>query len=150
MRPSPDADAHPVGMGGVEEGICADRAGCEVAALMCRVLREMHAGVAVHAVAGVDAQALPQPTQVAEGAVINIPPRLVVPQVADTAVVPRHRLPAAAAAGCTAQGTSEFDSSTQASCPLPILRAAGCIELDPTKQGQSMYAFAENAAESQG
>ena len=132
---SQGADAYPVGMGGVEEGVRADRAGRKVAALVCGVLGEVHAGVAVHAVAGVDAQALPHAAQIAEGAVVDVAPWLVVPQVADAAVVPRHALPAAAAAGCTARGTSEFDSSTQASCPLPTLRAAGCTEQNSRQLG---------------
>jgi len=48
---------------------------------------EAHAGIALHAVEEVDTQALAAPAHVAEGAVVDGTPRLVVPQVADVAVV---------------------------------------------------------------
>lgn len=49
--------------------------------------RQVHAGVAVHAVAGVNPQAMSPPTQVAEGAVVYAAPLLIIPQAADAAVV---------------------------------------------------------------
>ena len=63
-------------------------------------LGEVHACVAVHAVAGVHSQALPHAAQVAEGAVVDGAARLVVPQVADAAVVPRHRRPTPRTRAC--------------------------------------------------
>ena len=96
-------EAHPVGLGGVEEGLGANRAGGEAAALMGGKLGEGHAGVAVHAVAGVHAQALAHAAQVAEGAVVDGAARLVVPQVADVAVVAPHCRPTPRAQSCTTQ-----------------------------------------------
>jgi len=91
--------ARPVGLRRVEQVVRADGARAQVAALVPRELGQVHAGVAVHAVARVHAQAAPAPAQVAEGAVVDGARRLVVPQVADAAVVARHRLPARAAGG---------------------------------------------------
>ena len=47
----------------------------------------MHAGVAVHTVAGIDSQPLPPSAEVAEGAVVNAAAPLIVPQPTDAAVV---------------------------------------------------------------
>lgn len=54
---------------------------------VCVEQAEAHARVALHAVEKVDAKALPAPAHVAEGAVVDRAPRLVVPQVTDAAVV---------------------------------------------------------------
>ena len=61
----------------------------------------MHAGVAVHAVARIHPQTLAHAAEVAEGAVVYRAARLVVPQVADVAVVARHFPAAAGALACT-------------------------------------------------
>ena len=53
-------------------------------------LSQVHAAVALHAVAHVSAQALAQAAQVAEGAVVNVPVRLIIKQLADVAMVARH------------------------------------------------------------
>lgn len=94
--------AYPVRLGGVKEGIRADRAGRKVPAFVRWVLVQVHAGVAVHAVAGINAQALPQAAEVAERAVVDISAGLVIPQIADCAIVSRHPLSASTAACCTA------------------------------------------------
>lgn len=54
---------------------------------VCVEQAEAHARVALHAVEEVNPQALPAPAHVAEGAVVDRTPRLVVPQVADATVV---------------------------------------------------------------
>ena len=95
--------ANPVGLVGVEEVLGADGAGGQVAAGVGLELGQVHAGVAVHAVAGVDAQALPPAAQVAEGAVVDRAPRLVVPQPADAAVVPPQACAAGTALRCRQQ-----------------------------------------------
>ena len=51
---------------------------------------QVHAAVALHAVAHVSAQALAQAAQVAEGAVVDVPPGLIIKQLADGAVVACH------------------------------------------------------------
>ena len=61
----------------------------------------MHARVAVHAVAGVDAQALAAAAEIAEGAVVDAAPFLVIPQPADAAVVPAQPGVALHALACT-------------------------------------------------
>ncbi len=94
--------AYPVRLGGVEEGIRADRARREVPAFVRWVLIEVHAGVTIHAVAGINAQALPQAAEVAERAVVDVSAGLVIPQIADCAIVSRHPLSASTAACCTA------------------------------------------------
>ena len=67
---------------------------------MLAKLREVHAGVAVHAVAHVNAQAPSQATQVAEGTVIDAAPLLIVVQVADMAIVASQLLLALMALSC--------------------------------------------------
>jgi hypothetical protein len=95
---------HPVGLVGVEEVLGAHGACRDVAALVARELGEVHARVALHAVARIDAEALADAAQVAVGAVVDLAPRLVVVQVADVAVVPGQDLAAGAAAGCKGKG----------------------------------------------
>jgi hypothetical protein len=56
-------------------------------ARVCSEQAEAHAGIALHAVEKVHTKALAPPAHVAEGAVVDGPPRLIVPQVADVAVV---------------------------------------------------------------
>ena len=53
-------------------------------------LCQVHAAVALHAVAHIPAQAFAQAAQVAEGAVVDVPPWLIVKQLADVAVVAGH------------------------------------------------------------
>ena len=53
-------------------------------------LSQVHAAVALHAMAHVSAQALAQTAQIAEGTVVDVPPRLVIKQLADVAVVACH------------------------------------------------------------
>ena len=91
---------HPVGLIGVEQVLSADGASVQVSAGVLLEFREVHAGVAVHAVAGVNAQAFPPPAQVAEGAVVDAAPLLVIVQVADVAVVPRQPLVTMLALSC--------------------------------------------------
>ena len=67
--------AHPVGLAAVEEVLGAHGAGGKVAALVGGELREVHAAVALHAVAGVQPQPRPPPAQVAVGAVVDLRPR---------------------------------------------------------------------------
>lgn len=57
----------------------------------------VHAGVALHAVEEIQSEALASAANIAEGAVIDLPLGRVIKQVADAAVVFRHRSPAAAA-----------------------------------------------------
>ena len=97
--------AYPVRLGGVEEGIRADRARRKVPAFVCWVLIQVHAGIAVHAVTGINAQALSQAAEVAERAVVDVSAGLVIPQIADCAKVSRHPLSASTAACCTASMT---------------------------------------------
>ena len=54
---------YPVGLSRVEQVLRADRAGGQVPALVVGELRQRHAGIAVHAVAGVCAQPLAQPAR---------------------------------------------------------------------------------------
>ena len=63
-------------------------------------LGQVHAAVALHAMANVPAKALAQTAEVAEGTVINVPPGLVVEELADAAVVARHAGVAGAALRC--------------------------------------------------
>mmetsp|Transcript_7552 Transcript_7552/g.21405 ORF Transcript_7552/g.21405 Transcript_7552/m.21405 type:complete len:258 (+) Transcript_7552:273-1046(+) len=87
--------------GGVEQVLMAHCAVPLKAALATSVLlkqREAHARVAFHAVEEVDAEALPPAADVARGAVVDVSAGLIVKEVADGAVVPRHRVAAAAAA----------------------------------------------------
>ena len=65
-------------------------------------LGQVHAAVALHAVAHIPAKALAQPTQVAERAVVDVTPRLIIEQLADVAVVTGHGLMAGLALGCRA------------------------------------------------
>lgn len=92
---------HPVGGVAVKEVLCADRAGGQISALVLLELRQVHAAVALHAVAHIPAQALAQAAQVAEGAVVYVPARLIIKQLADVAVVACHAAVAGPAVGCT-------------------------------------------------
>mmetsp|Transcript_16801 Transcript_16801/g.53198 ORF Transcript_16801/g.53198 Transcript_16801/m.53198 type:complete len:245 (+) Transcript_16801:175-909(+) len=79
-----------------EHVLAADRAVALEALLETAVVLEVHAhaGVARHAVKEVDTQALAAAAEVAERAVVDVPPRGVVEQLADGAEVARHLLPA--------------------------------------------------------
>ena len=77
-------------------------------------LRQVHAAVALHAVAHIPAQPLPQATQIAEGAVVDVPTRLVIEELADGAVVPRHASVASLALSCT---SNRVVSRRQTSAP---------------------------------
>eukprot|EP00197_Chlamydomonas_leiostraca_P016109 CAMPEP_0202858920 /NCGR_PEP_ID=MMETSP1391-20130828/1254_1 /ASSEMBLY_ACC=CAM_ASM_000867 /TAXON_ID=1034604 /ORGANISM="Chlamydomonas leiostraca, Strain SAG 11-49" /LENGTH=508 /DNA_ID=CAMNT_0049537899 /DNA_START=249 /DNA_END=1777 /DNA_ORIENTATION=- len=88
------------GVGRVEQVLGAHGAVALHGALAALVRLEhaqRHARVARHAVEEVDAQPAPAPAHVAEGAVVNVPARLVVQQVADGTVVPRRARGAAGA-----------------------------------------------------
>lgn len=63
---------HPVGLVAVEQVLGAHGAGGQVAALVARELGEVHAAVALHAVAGVQAQPRAAPAQVAVRAVVDL------------------------------------------------------------------------------
>ena len=78
---------------------------------MLAKLGEVHAGVAVHAVAHVNAQATPQAAQVAEGTVVDAAPLLVIVQMADVAVV-------AAPAASDSDGSQLHNSNSMDSVPL--------------------------------
>ncbi len=116
--------AHPVGLGGLEEGLGAYGAGGEAAAFVGGKLGEVHAGVAVHAMACIHPQALPHAAQVAERAVVYRAPRLVVPQMADVTVVPRHCCPTATARPCR-RGSSQLSKTLSYMPQIPTLRAYG-------------------------
>ena len=94
------AKTDPVGRIAVKEVLGTDRAGGQVSALVLLELSQVHAAVALHAVAHVSAQALAQAAQVAEGAVVDVPARLVIKELADVAVVTRHMGVAGSAFGC--------------------------------------------------
>ena len=114
------SSAHPIGLIGVEQHFGANGAGRELAAGVLLELRQVHAGVAVHAVAGIDSQALPPAAQVAEGAVVDGPPLLVVPQPADAAVVPAQPRLASLALRCILIGVR----NSQAMCGIHMLENA--------------------------
>lgn len=63
---------HPVRLAAIEEVLCAYRAGGKIAALVRCKLCEMHAAVALHAVAGVQAQARSPSAQIAVRAVVDL------------------------------------------------------------------------------
>ncbi len=86
---------------GIKEVLGADRTRREVSALVLAELGQVHAGIAVHAVAHVDAQAPAQPAQVAEGAVVDAAPILIIKQVADVAIVACQSRLAMMAFGCS-------------------------------------------------
>lgn len=73
-------------------------------------LSQVHAAIALHAVAHVSAQTLAQAAQVAEGAVVDVPPRLIIKELADVAVVARHAGTAGMTFRCTTGGKTEFKS----------------------------------------
>ena len=70
---------------------------------MLAKLRQVHAGVAVHAVAHVNTQAPPQTAQVAEGAMVDVTPLLVIMKMTDMAVVLCQSLLAVLTVSCIAQ-----------------------------------------------
>lgn len=92
---------HPVGRVAVEKVLGTDWAGGQVSALVLLKLSQVHAAVALHAVAHIPAQAFAQAAQVAEGAVVDVPARLIVKEVADGAVVARHAAVAGPAVRCS-------------------------------------------------
>ena len=96
---------YPVRLVGVEQVLRTHGAGRQVAAFMAIKLGQVHAGVAAHAVAGVHTQPLAQATQVAEGAVVDGPLLLIIPQATDAAVVPRHCHAAACTLRCSPQSS---------------------------------------------
>lgn len=96
------AKAHPVGRVAIKKVLSTDRAGGQVSALVLLELRQVHAAVALHAVAHISAQTFAQAAQVAEGAVVDVPARLVIEQLADVAVVARHAAVAGPAFPCRA------------------------------------------------
>lgn len=100
-------------------------------------LREVHAGVAVHAVARVDAQALSHAAQVAEGAVVDGAPRLIIPQVADVAVVPRHCRPTLRARPCTTQGSSHRCCYTSKTSLCRICTLQGDVKPEDAEQRET-------------
>ena len=100
--------AYPVWLTGIKKVLGADGACGDVAAGVLLELGEMHAGVAMHAVASIHAQAPPPPAQVAEGAVVNAASHFIVPKPADSAIVLSHPCPAVAAFRCKTQVLSSL------------------------------------------
>lgn len=98
-------EAHPVRRVAVKQVLSADRASGQVAALVLLELSQVHAAVALHAVAHVPPQPLAQAAQVTEGAVVDVPPRLVVKELADAAMVACHAGVAGPALSCSSTGT---------------------------------------------
>lgn len=96
---------------------------------MLAELGQVHAGVAVHAVAHVDAQATPQPAQVAEGTVVDAAPLLIIMQMADVAVVARQALLTVMAVSCTVHKLVK--------CHLLTLSLAPCDAQVPPKWSHS-------------
>ena len=94
-------EAHPVRRVAVEKVLSADWAGGQVPALVLPELGQVHAAVTLHAVAHVPPQALPQAAQITEGAVVDVPPWLIIKQVADAAVVACHGSVAGPALSCS-------------------------------------------------
>ena len=94
------AEAHPVGRVAVEEVLGADRTGGQISTLVLLELSQIHAAVALHAVAHISPQALAQAAQVAEGAVVDVPPGLVIKELTDVAMVAGHPGVAGAAVSC--------------------------------------------------
>ena len=64
--------AHPVGLVAVEEVLCAHRARGQVPALVVRKLRQVHAAVALHAVARIQAEPGAAAAQVAVWAMVDL------------------------------------------------------------------------------
>ena len=79
-------------------------------------LSQVHAAVALHAVAHVPAEALAQAAQVAERAVVDVAPGLVVKELADAAVVACHADVAGAALRCRSR------QHCQPSTPLGVVQ----------------------------
>ena len=98
-------EAHPVRRVAIEEVLSADRTGGQVPALVLLELSQVHAAVTLHAVTHVTPQALAQAAQVAEGAVVDVPPGLIVKELADAAVVACHDGVAGPALSCSSRGT---------------------------------------------
>ena len=95
---------HPVRRVAVEEVLSADRARGQIPALVLLELSQVHAAVALHAVTHVPPQALAQAAQVAEGAVVDVPPWLIVKELADAAVVACHAGVTGLALSCSSRG----------------------------------------------
>ena len=69
-------------------------------------LSQVHTAVTLHAVAHIPPQALPQAAQVTEGAVVDVPPPLIVKQLADAAVVASHPGVAGPTLSCSSRGVA--------------------------------------------
>jgi hypothetical protein len=78
--------AHPVRLGALVQILLTDGARVELPALMPRKVGQVHARVALHAVAGIQAQPLPLTAEVAVRAVVDLVGVVIVPQVTDAAI----------------------------------------------------------------
>ena len=95
--------AYPIRRVAVKKVLCTNRAGGQVLTLVGLELGQAHAAVALHAMPGVPAQPLAKAADVAEGAVVDFAPRLVIKQLADVAEVAGHAGSTGMAAGCRQQ-----------------------------------------------
>ena len=94
--------AHPVRLGALVQILLADGAWIQLPAFVAGEIRQVHARVTLHAVTRIQAKAQPLPTQVAVGAVVDVMLRVVIPQVADVAVICCHYVTALTTLPCTA------------------------------------------------
>lgn len=88
---------------------------------MAGVLRQVHASIALHAVAGVDPEAAPDTAQVAEGAMIDGAARVVIIDMTDGAMVTGHRDATILAVACRGNARRTWLHAWQA----VSIRAAG-------------------------
>lgn len=102
--PQMAADAYSVRGVAVKQVLGTDRTGGQVSALVCLELSQAHAAVALHAMSGILAQSFPHTTDIAEWAVVDVPPRLIIKQVTDVAEVSRQTGPTGMAVSCNATG----------------------------------------------
>ena len=116
-------EAHSVRRVAVKEVLGADRAGGQVPALVLLELSQVHTAVTLHAVAHIPPQALPQAAQVTEGAVVDVPPGLIVKQLADAAVVACHAGMAGSALSCSSRGAASGLLGHSQGC----LQEGGCV-----------------------
>lgn len=93
-------EPHPIRRITVKQILCADRAGGQVPAFVLLELSQVHAAVALHAVTHISAQAFANAAEVAEGAVVDVAPWLIVKELTDVAVVARHTCVAGTALSC--------------------------------------------------
>ena len=96
-----DPSAYPVGGIAVKKVLCTDRACGQVPALVGLELSQAHAAIALHAVPRIPAQPFPHTADVTEGAVVDVPPRLVIEKLTDVAEIAGHARATGMAVSCS-------------------------------------------------